>query len=63
MSSDERQLSLFGTSLKWRWPDWFGEKQSQGMQLYDRRLLLAVLSLIAFGFVMVMSLLCRKPRA
>ncbi|TVK91679.1 cell division protein FtsW [Shewanella algae] len=55
MSSDERQLSLFGTSLKWRWPDWFGEKQSQGMQLYDRRLLLAVLSLIAFGFVMVMS--------
>ncbi|WP_251767450.1 cell division protein FtsW [Shewanella indica] len=55
MSSDERQLNLFGTSLKWRWPDWFGEKQSQGMQLYDRRLLLAVLSLIAFGFVMVMS--------
>lgn len=55
MSSDERQLSLFGTSLKWRWPDWFSEKQSQGMQLYDRRLLLAVLSLIAFGFVMVMS--------
>ncbi|TVL02993.1 cell division protein FtsW [Shewanella algae] len=55
MSSDERQLSLFGTSLKWRWPHWFGEKQSQGMQLYDRRLLLAVLSLIAFGFVMVMS--------
>ncbi|PWF92511.1 cell division protein FtsW [Shewanella algae] len=55
MSSDERQLNLFGTSLKWRWSDWFGEKQSQGMQLYDRRLLLAVLSLIAFGFVMVMS--------
>ncbi|WP_412503856.1 cell division protein FtsW [Shewanella indica] len=55
MSSDERQLNLFGTSLKWRWSDWFGEKQSQGMQLYDRRLMLAVLSLIAFGFVMVMS--------
>ncbi|WP_412514037.1 cell division protein FtsW [Shewanella indica] len=55
MSSDERQLNLFGTSLKWRWSDWFGEKQSRGMQLYDRRLLLAVLSLIAFGFVMVMS--------
>ncbi|BCV65004.1 cell division protein FtsW [Shewanella carassii] len=55
MSSEERQLSLFGTSLKWRWPNWFGEKQAQGMQLYDRRLLLAVLSLIAFGFVMVMS--------
>ncbi|MGI2855650.1 cell division protein FtsW [Shewanella algae] len=55
MSSEERQLSLFGTSLKWRWPNWFGEKQAQGMHLYDRRLLLAVLSLIAFGFVMVMS--------
>ena len=55
MKSDERQLSLFGTALNWSWPDWFSDDSAPGMQLYDRTLFVAVLSLISFGFVMVMS--------
>lgn len=55
MKSDERQLSLFGTALNWSWPDWFSDDSAPSMQLYDRTLFVAVLSLISFGFVMVMS--------
>ncbi|MCL1076431.1 cell division protein FtsW [Shewanella dokdonensis] len=53
--TDERQLNLFGGGIKWPWSSWFAERSAPGMQLYDRKLLLAVLSLIGFGFVMVMS--------
>lgn len=55
MRSEERQLNLFGTSVNWSWPNLFKEREAPGMQLYDRSLLFAVLSLICFGFVMVMS--------
>ncbi len=55
MASDERQLNLFGGSLGWSWPDLLGQREAPGMQLYDRSLLISVLSLICFGFVMVMS--------
>lgn len=55
MRNDERQLNLFGASLNLTWPNWFSSHSAPGMQLYDRALLIAVLSLISFGFVMVMS--------
>ncbi|RTR29246.1 cell division protein FtsW [Shewanella atlantica] len=55
MRSEERQLNLFGTSVSWSWPNLFKEREAPGIQLYDRALLFAVLSLICFGFVMVMS--------
>ncbi|WP_076415124.1 cell division protein FtsW [Shewanella sp. UCD-KL12] len=55
MSSPERQLNLFGSAVTWRWPNLFKETEAPGMQLYDRALLFSILSLIAFGFVMVMS--------
>ena len=55
MRSEERQLNLFGTSFTWRWPNLFKESEAPGMQLYDRTLLTAVIGLISFGFVMVMS--------
>ncbi|QSX33992.1 cell division protein FtsW [Shewanella avicenniae] len=55
MSSNEKQLSLFAGGVRWPWADWFHEREAPGMQLYDRQLLFAIISLIAFGFVMVMS--------
>ncbi|CAM4162647.1 MULTISPECIES: cell division protein FtsW [Shewanella] len=55
MRSDERQLSLFGSSLSWSLPNLFSQREAPGMQLYDRALLFAVISLISFGFIMVMS--------
>ncbi|MEC4726752.1 cell division protein FtsW [Shewanella sp. D64] len=55
MRSEERQLNLFGSSVTWRWPNIFKENEAPGMQLYDRTLLMAVIGLIGFGFVMVMS--------
>lgn len=55
MTTESRQLSLFGTELPWRFPSFLRENNAPGMQLYDRSLLVAVLSLISFGFVMVMS--------
>ncbi|MCE9680293.1 cell division protein FtsW [Shewanella sp. AS1] len=55
MRSDERQLNLFGTSINWSLPDLFSQREAPGMQLYDRSLLFAVISLICFGFIMVMS--------
>ncbi|MXR70850.1 cell division protein FtsW [Shewanella sp. JBTF-M18] len=55
MRSDERQLSLFGSSLSWSLPNLFSQREAPGMQLYDRALLFAIISLISFGFIMVMS--------
>ncbi|MCG9713770.1 cell division protein FtsW [Shewanella insulae] len=55
MRSDERQLSLFGGSLSWSLPNLFSQREAPGMQLYDRALLFAIISLISFGFIMVMS--------
>lgn len=55
MSSSEKQLNLFSGGFRWPWADWFSEREAPGMQLYDRKLLFAIISLIAFGFVMVMS--------
>ncbi|AQS38409.1 cell division-specific peptidoglycan biosynthesis regulator FtsW [Shewanella psychrophila] len=55
MSSQERQLNLFGSSVTWRWPNLFKDNEAPGMQLYDRALLFSIFSLISFGFVMVMS--------
>ena len=54
MASDARQLSLFGR-LRLAIPNWQRDTEVPGVQLYDRALLAAVLSLISFGFVMVMS--------
>ena len=54
MASDVRQLSLFGR-LRSAMPNWQRDIEVPGVQLYDRALLTAVLSLIGFGFVMVMS--------
>ncbi|MGI2059134.1 cell division protein FtsW [Shewanella baltica] len=54
MASDVRQLSLFGR-LRSVMPNWQRDTEVPGVQLYDRALLAAVLSLIGFGFVMVMS--------
>ncbi|NRD75854.1 cell division protein FtsW [Shewanella sp. VB17] len=55
MHKDERQLSLFGTNVTWRWPNLIKDRDPLGVQLYDRTLLITVLGLISFGFVMVMS--------
>lgn len=54
MASDARQLSLIGR-LRHVIPNWQRDTEVPGVQLYDRALLASVLSLIAFGFVMVMS--------
>ncbi|MGI2065810.1 cell division protein FtsW [Shewanella sp. MF08487] len=54
MVSDARQLSLLGR-LRLAIPNWQRDTEVPGVQLYDRALLTAVLSLIGFGFVMVMS--------
>ncbi|QSX37603.1 cell division protein FtsW [Shewanella sedimentimangrovi] len=54
MATDSRQLNLFERSGN-VWSTWWGGQKAPGSQLYDRSLLTAVLSLIAFGFVMVMS--------
>ncbi|WP_285165202.1 cell division protein FtsW [Shewanella goraebulensis] len=54
MARGEQQLSLFQQVLKRSWPDILSET-SPGDQLYDRSLFVAVVGLIAFGFVMVMS--------
>ncbi|QQX79961.1 cell division protein FtsW [Shewanella sp. KX20019] len=55
MPSSEKQLSLFSNRFKWSLSNLFADRSAPGMQLYDRALLFAVLSLICFGFVMVMS--------
>lgn len=55
MPSEEKQLSLFGHWFKGVLSNLFTDNSAPGIQLYDRALLFAVLSLICFGFVMVMS--------
>lgn len=59
MASDTRQFSLFGRLLS-AMPNWQRDTEVPGVQLYDRALFTAVLSLIAFGFVMVMSHRCQR---
>ena len=54
MASDVRQLNLLGR-LRLAIPNWQRDTEVPGVQLYDRALLTAVLSLIGVGFVMVMS--------
>ncbi|MGI1946622.1 cell division protein FtsW [Shewanella glacialipiscicola] len=54
MASDVRPLSFLGR-LRLAIPNWQRDTEVPGVQLYDRALLTAVLSLIGFGFVMVMS--------
>ncbi|SIQ65232.1 cell division-specific peptidoglycan biosynthesis regulator FtsW [Shewanella morhuae] len=54
MASEVRQLNLLGR-LRLAIPNWQRDTEVPGVQLYDRALLTAVLSLIGFGFVMVMS--------
>ncbi len=54
MASDARQLNLFGRLLS-RLPNWRLDTEVPGELMFDRALLTAVLSLIGFGFVMVMS--------
>ncbi|MBE8168387.1 MAG: putative lipid II flippase FtsW [Shewanella sp.] len=55
MASEEKQLNLFGSEFKWSWPKWNVDYERPGSQLYDRKLLIAIMSLISLGFVMVMS--------
>ncbi|NMH66389.1 cell division protein FtsW [Shewanella salipaludis] len=55
MTTDARQLSLFAGRLNWAWPNLLRDNEAPGAQLYDRALLMAILALISFGFVMVMS--------
>lgn len=55
MRSHERQLNLFGSGLHWSLPNLFSQRDAPGMQLYDRSLLFAIIGLICFGFIMVMS--------
>ncbi|MCW3172058.1 cell division protein FtsW [Shewanella subflava] len=54
MASNE-QLSLFKQGLNGLWPSLLADNNSPGMPLYDRAFLVAIISLMCFGFVMVMS--------
>ncbi|BAJ04005.1 cell division protein FtsW [Shewanella violacea DSS12] len=55
MSRYERLVNWLSSSFTWRFPDLFKDDEAASTQLYDRALLLSILSLISFGFVMVMS--------
>ncbi|MBR9729047.1 cell division protein FtsW [Shewanella intestini] len=55
MAKAEQQLSLFKRGLNWSWLTLLGEEKPTEVQLYDRSLLVAVIGLMGFGFVMVMS--------
>ncbi|WP_394202291.1 cell division protein FtsW [Shewanella waksmanii] len=55
MSSAEKQLNLFSSGFNWSSLNIFSDREAPGIQLYDRALLFAVMGLICFGFVMVMS--------
>ncbi|WP_108944756.1 cell division protein FtsW [Shewanella halifaxensis] len=55
MLSKMKQLSLFGERFKWPLANLFNDSITPTKHLYDRSLLFAVLALISFGFVMVMS--------
>ncbi|UCX03289.1 cell division protein FtsW [Shewanella glacialimarina] len=54
MASNEPQLSLFKQGLKGIWPSLLNDN-SAGIELYDRTFLAAIIGLMCFGFVMVMS--------
>ncbi|MCL1123596.1 cell division protein FtsW [Shewanella surugensis] len=54
MRSFERDIHLFGHHFQW--PKWHLLRENSGdNRLYDRGLLFAIMGLIGFGFVMVMS--------
>ncbi|MBV7315756.1 cell division protein FtsW [Shewanella sp. NIFS-20-20] len=53
MAANDRQIHRFGQ--RWSWPIAFGSSRPRTEPMYDRSLLCAVLCLIGFGFVMVMS--------
>lgn len=55
MANNEQQLSLFKQGLSWSWPSLLSDKNSPNMQLYDRSFIVAIIALMCFGFVMVMS--------
>ena len=54
MASNE-QLSLFKQGLNGLWPSLLADNNTPGMPLYDRAFLVAIIGLMCFGFVMVMS--------
>ncbi|GAA0793012.1 MULTISPECIES: cell division protein FtsW [Pseudomonadati] len=54
MASNE-QLSLFKQGLSGLWPSLLADNNTPGMPLYDRAFLVAIIGLMCFGFVMVMS--------
>jgi cell division protein FtsW len=54
MASNEPQLSLFKQGLKGIWPSLLNDN-SAGIELYDRTFLAAIIGLMCFGFIMVMS--------
>ncbi|UJF23446.1 cell division protein FtsW [Shewanella sp. OMA3-2] len=54
MASNEQQLSLFKQGLKGIWPSLLDDNNA-GVELYDRTFLAAIIGLMCFGFVMVMS--------
>jgi len=55
MANNEQQLSLFKRGLKGSLPSLLSDDGASDMQLYDRSLLIAIMALMCFGFVMVMS--------
>jgi cell division protein FtsW len=55
MANNEPQLSLFKRGLNWSLPSLLSDAGAPGMPLYDRSLLAAIVGLMCFGFVMVMS--------
>ncbi|WP_371986011.1 cell division protein FtsW [Shewanella sp. 10N.261.52.F9] len=55
MITKAKLSSFFGEHFKWSMPNLFSDSLTPSQLLYDRSLLFAVLALISFGFVMVMS--------
>ncbi|MFT6978132.1 MAG: cell division protein FtsW, partial [Shewanella psychromarinicola] len=55
MANNEPQLSLFKRGLNWSLPSLLSDEHAPDMLLYDRSFVVAIVGLICFGFVMVMS--------
>ncbi|QIR15843.1 cell division protein FtsW [Shewanella aestuarii] len=55
MANNEQQLSLFKQGLSWSWPSLLSDRNSSSIELYDRSFIVAIIALMCFGFVMVMS--------
>lgn len=53
MAIEQPQLSLFKKGFSWPWLSLFGDNSQSA--IYDRTLLMAIVALMGFGFVMVMS--------